>query len=188
MTTRRAFMQIAAAAVAPGALGVRPAAAHGSAPHWVLFEESMAPARLFAQSMASRGIATLALREGDLTRAWLHTLRPGWQRGDTCLAGLTLPASLFCLEQLAFEHGRRVIFHAEHVLLPGERVTHQLHRTAFPLEGAALDQAGARWPLRLAGELSTPRAAPGPRPGPSLAALEPALPPGARLLASWIIA
>src|SRR5512139_1523801 len=189
MTTRRAFMQIAAAAAAPVALGGVPAlSASGPGHQLVLFEESLAPAAAFGRRAQAHGIAARAIHQGDVTDAWLDAVRPAWRHsGRASIAGLTTPAALFCLEQLAFAHGLRVVFHAEHMLLPDGSARHQVLRARQPFAGAALDRAGSRWPRRLADSLLDHRPPGGARPGPSLAALEPALPGGATLLTSWII-
>lgn len=189
MTTRRAFLQVAAAAAAPAALGGMPGlASRGMPPDLVLFEETLAPAAAFARRVQSRGIAVRSLRHGDITDAWLRAVRPAWQRGRASIAGLTTPSALFCLEQFAFAQGLRVMYHAEHVLLPDGRVLHEVHRTQKPVSAALLQRAADRWPLRLADSIAHPRISRATRPGPSLAALAPALPAGATLLTSWIIA
>jgi hypothetical protein len=188
MTTRRAFMQIAAAAAAPVALGGLPKRACAAAHQIVLFEQSVAPAQSFARAARSQGVTAHSIREGDVTDAWLRTLRPAWQRGPAVIAGLTTPPALFCLEQLAFAHGLRVVFHSEHMLLPDGGVSHHVQRAHPPVTAGLLDRAGSRWPQRLADWLLELQPRTGKRPGPSLAALQPTLPEGATLLASWIIA
>jgi hypothetical protein len=132
----------------------------------------------------------LSLREGDITSLWLNEIRATWSLKPAALAGLTTPAALFCFEQLAYAHGLRVVFHAEHVALPDGRVEHQLHRSG-PVADLAVDdlaRSRQRWPARLADALSGRSKPRGRRPGPSLAALQPVIPEGATLLTSWIIA
>lgn len=165
----------------------------------VLVDAALPPARAFAARAAQLGVPVLALPDGDPTGAWLTLLRPAWQRGPARVVGLTAPATLFCLEQLALAHGLRVTFHAEHRLGHDRAATHALQRAA-PGHGAhaALARGGAQWPARLAHSLLSPP--PRPRrpfpgavqaasgvPGRSLAGLPPALADGERLLASWII-
>lgn len=188
MTSRRAFMQIAAATAAPMALGGMPSLpSSGASARFVLFEESLAPAAAFARRARSHGIATLALEHGDITQAWLGAVRPAWQRGRSAIAGLTTPAALFCLEQFAFAHRMRVVFHAEHVLRADGAIEHQVQRSRQGVTASALQLAGSRWPQRLADSLLATRPVHATPRGHSLAALEPALPPGATLLTSWII-
>jgi hypothetical protein len=189
MTTRRTFMQIAAAAAAPMALRGAPALATSSAgPRLALFEDSFAPAAAFAHRARFHGITPVAIHQGDITDAWLKTVRPAWRRENASITGVTTPAALFCLEQFAAAQGMRVVFHAEHVLRADGCVEHQVQRALQPTTATALRRAGQRWPQRLADMLANQRSQNSSRPGPSLAALEPALPPGATLLTSWIIA
>jgi hypothetical protein len=181
-------MQIAAAAAAPMALGGMPKRTSPAAHQFVVFEESVAPAQSFARAARSQGVPAHSIREGDVTDAWMRTLRPAWQRGRAIITGLTTPPALFCLEQLAFAHGLRVVFHSEHMLLPDGGVSHQVQRARHPVTAGLLDRAGSRWPQRLADSLLASQPQAGHRPGPSLAALQPHLPEGATLLTSWIIA
>ena len=136
-----------------------------------------------------RGTPVLATRQGDITALWLEHLRPLWASSRAPVAGLTLPGTLFCLEQLAWQHRMRVTFHAEHVVLPDAGFEHTVHRDAQSrrLTAGALVRAGERWPQYLAESLLNHRPG-GARNGPSIASLQPALPDGALLLTSWIIA
>ena len=98
---------------------------------------------------------------------------------------------MFCLEQLAFASGLRVVFHGEHVVYPGGGTEHRLLRgaEAVALSAADLERAGPLWPALIADAIGRhrERSARG-RFGPSEAALAPVLPPQTQLLASWIIA
>ena len=77
---------------------------------------------------------------------------------------------LFCLEQLAWSQGLRVIFHAEHMVTPVQSA-----HTAWA--GTVADIVTAH------GAMPTARHA-----GPTSAGLAPAPTPDAQLLTSWIIA
>lgn len=145
-------------------------------------------AMAFAVRLSRHGIPTLAIRSGDVTDAWLKSVRPAWQHGRASIAGLTTPGALFCLEQFAQGHGLRVVFHAEHVLLRDGSVQHEVQRAAQRVSAASLHRADHRWPQHLADALIATSPNGARRPGPSLSALEPALPAGATLLTSWIIA
>ena len=148
-------------------------------------------ANSFGGKFAALGAPVHAIADDEITELWLGTIRPLWAKGPATIAGLTRPAALFCLEQLAWSHRLRVVFHAEHVLHADGSTSHQLHRGAagVDLTATALARAGAAWPAQLAQAMATHHRNPwAPRFGPSLAALEPALPPGAQLLTSWIIA
>ncbi len=193
MTTRRTFIQAAATAVPASLAAVRVDAALLTNPsdlHAVVIDEEHAAARAFGRRLAAYGAGVLSIREGDITSIWLTEVRETWKRRPAPIAGLTTPTALFCFEQLAFAHGLRVAFHAEHVVSAGGGVHHELQRTGPIIDLAAVDLArsGARWPTRLADALSGRAKPRGSRPGPSLAALQPSIPEGATLLTSWIIA
>jgi hypothetical protein len=85
----------------------------------------------------------------------------------------------------------RVVFHAEHVVHADGRTEHSLLRGAdrLRLSAADLARAGESWPTHIVEALARYRPqGDGARFGRSHAALEPALPPQAQLLTSWIIA
>jgi hypothetical protein len=52
--------------------------------------------------------ANIAFIEGDVTALWRDRLNDLWKVGTTNVAGITEPAALFCLEQLARGCGRKV--------------------------------------------------------------------------------
>jgi len=129
--------------------------------------------------------------DADITHVWLHQIGPAWRQRPVAIAGLTARSALFCLEQLALSRGLRVVFHGEHVIHPDGRTEHSILRGAQRAQISARDltHAGAQWPALVADALTRHRRTTGPeRFGPSDAALEPALPSGAQLLTSWIIA
>lgn len=65
--------------------------------------------RRFSPPLASTGLAAeVAFIDGDVTALWRDRLSALWQNGSASVAGLTQPAALFCLEQLARGHGRNV--------------------------------------------------------------------------------
>jgi hypothetical protein len=194
MTSRREFLEVAALSALPAVAGASlTAGVTGTSPgfHLVLFDERYPQARSVATGMNWAGAAVHSLTDGDVTEVWLHQIGPAWQRGPAVIAGLTARPALFCLEQLALSSGLRVVFHAEHVVHPNGRTEHSLLRGAegVGLSSADLSQAGRHWPARIAEALATyrPQAA-RRRFGRSAAALDPALPPQAQLLTSWIIA
>jgi hypothetical protein len=188
MTTRRTFIHFMAGAV-PVALAA-PDFAETRVPRAVIVDDAHDSARVLAARAGMRGTPVLATHQGDVTTLWLKHLRPLWTSSQDPVAGLTLPGTLFCLEQLAWQHAMRVIFHAEHLLLPERGLEHTVHRDqrSHRLTAAALERAGGRWPQHLADTLVANRLVRAARPGPSLAALAPPLPAGATLLTSWIIA
>jgi len=187
MTNRREFLHGAAAIVAaPLAAGAAVPVARQAGFNTVLIDTRHAPARAFGADLEGYGATVVGLPDGDITAAWVSRIHPAWKRARISLAGLTEQPALFCLEQLAFGHGLRVVFHGEHVLLPDGPARHRICRGA-PEVAALLQGSGAQWPHRLAQSLAAWRPPTGVRFGPSEAAMAPALPTRARRLMSWMI-
>lgn len=189
MTSRREILQGAALATMPLASCVPESAAvastSGSHFHAVIVDPRHAQSLQFGTRLASRGVRPAALSDGDVTGLWLADIEPAWRKAPVSLTGLTRLDTLFCLEQLAWSHGLRVSFHAEHVLDEAHATAHALHRADI---GSSLSR-GLWWPTAAA-DLVLAQAASraGHGLGPSLASLSPTLPGGADVLASWIIA
>jgi hypothetical protein len=59
-------------------------------------------------TMADRA-APLALFDGDLTKLWVEKVLPLWNEGPAVIAGMSNPAALFCLEQLARGERHRLV-------------------------------------------------------------------------------
>ena len=211
MTSRREFLEAAALTAALPAIAGTPlahaaiqavpaASASTAAPlgaatqhcfHHVLFDARYSQAMSAATRLDRAGTSVHALSDGDITQVWLDHIGPAWQRGPAVVAGVTARPALFCLEQFALSSGLRVVFHAEHVVHANGRTEHSLLRGAdrIGLTAADLTRAGQQWSARIADALATYRSqVDAPRFGRSDAALEPALPPEAQLLTSWIIA
>lgn len=187
MTNRRDFLHGAALAAMPLGTGLLPDDAT-TAPiadfHAVLVDARHAEALRFGARLAARGASVRQVQDGDITSLWLDDIAPAWRKAPVPLAGLTRPPVLFCLEQLAWSHGLRVVFHAEHVVEPGSATLHTTHRPSY-----AAGMRGPLWPTVVADRIAAHGARlTTERPGPSLAALQPELPRGAELLTSWIIA
>jgi hypothetical protein len=195
MANRRDFLT--AAALTAGSLALTPATQAATqrrplALHAVLIEERFAPSRAFGARLAAHdGTPVLAVADGDITQLWLQQIGPAWRRHPVAVAGLTTRPALFCLEELAAVSGLRVVLHAEHILLPQARTEHQILRGAKSagLDALDLSLSGPLWPTRMADAVALHRSSSQAlRVGPSDAALEPAMPEGAQLLTSWIIA
>jgi hypothetical protein len=177
MPSRREFLQRATTVVAPLvaaplAGGVQAGATSGDASkyHAVLVDDRHPEARQFGSILGARGAAVHSVTDGDITSLWLATIAPAWRRAPVAIAGLTRPPVLFCLEQLAWSQGLRVIFHDEHLVTPGQA-------------------AHAAWAGKVADIVTLHGATPSPRfAGPTSAGLAPAPTPDAQLLTSWIIA
>ncbi len=170
------------------ALGEGPAA---PAFHSVLIDDRHSAARDFGERFSAQGAKVSRVAGGEITDLWLREIRPAWQRRPVPIAGLTERAALFCLEQLAWAQGLRVVFHAEHFLEAGH-ADHDVHRCGGgrPLvDRQQLKLAGSNWSGRVADAVagfsvrSRAKAV-----GPSCAGLEPAMSSGANLLTTWIIA
>ncbi len=198
MTNRREFLHAAAVSALPLAAGAAQTdrapptdAPPRTALHAALVDERHAQARAAGARLAARGVTVHAVPDGDVTQTWLRHIGPAWRREPLSVAGLTERPALFCLEQLAWSCGLRVVFHGEHVVHSAGRTEHALLRgaEAAGLSARDLYRAGPSWPALLA-EAMASRGEPArrDRPGPSAAALAPTLPHGAQLLTSWIIA
>ena len=83
----------------------------------ILFDSRYGECRSFAAAARRFGHAPLAFY-GDITALWYDDLRPHWAAGGGSIAGMTTSTSLFCLEQLAKDHWRRVTFRIDHGLTP----------------------------------------------------------------------
>jgi hypothetical protein len=115
-----------AAAVGPHAAGASPYAPAGhSGLRFGLFDTRFPVAVAFSRALLRRGV-TLAPFHGDVTAVWFEQLDPLWRREPIRVAGMTTPSTLFCLEQLAWDHGLRVAFRGTHEPAPSGGVTHLL--------------------------------------------------------------
>jgi hypothetical protein len=197
MTNRREFLQAATLSGLPtiaGAIGVVEVS-RVQAPlidlHAVVLDGRHEEALALGASLSRAALAVRTLPDGDITQLWLREVGPAWREQPLAIAGLTARPALFCLEQLAWSSGLRVVFHGEHVIHCDGQMEHSLLRGAQQAQLAVrdLERAGALWPARIARAfVSYQQPARRRRPGPSEAALEPPLRSGARLLTSWIIA
>jgi hypothetical protein len=169
MTTRREFLQagIAASAATPIAAGVfasdNPTMSELSASalslppmpfYKVVFDERFPDSVAFAAEMKRLGVAVHGIR-GDMTDFWYHELYPQWRKSPVPIAGLTGHGPLFCLERLAWDHGMRVMFRAEHQYRPDGCVEHVMSAHEAVLRDAfGLATAGSNWSAQLAGLVS----------------------------------
>jgi hypothetical protein len=163
MTTRREFLQAGIAASAlPFGAAVTPAArnpdtAAAASPlepaasfYKVVFDERFSESVAFAHEMARRGMTVHGI-SGDMTDLWYHDLHAQWQQNPVAIAGLTGHGPLFCLEQLAWDHGMRVVLRAEHRYAAENCMEHELSAPDVLLpETTSLAQAGAGWSTQMA--------------------------------------
>ena len=135
MTNRRQFLGMGiAAAVWPGwmtAFG-RPSLTGGPVEeparlplYKAIYDTDYASAVEFAAQMRRRGVVVHAI-ERDITSVWFNDLALQWRQRPVAIAGLTAPAALFCLEQLAWDHRMRVVFRATHALASDGTVEHRV--------------------------------------------------------------
>jgi hypothetical protein len=69
-------------------------------PKHLVFDTRYPAATLFARRMQQAAILMHDIR-GDVTELWGTKLKSGLERGPMVIGGITTPASLFCLEQMA---------------------------------------------------------------------------------------
>lgn len=138
MSTRRLFMKAAAATaaipfIAPLLRGRARAAAPAEplAIQAVVFDPHFAESRAFGETAGALGHNVHALAgDGDVTRLWTDHLQGRWADRPTAIAGLTGQGAMFCLEQLAWGYGMRVVFQADHRRGPSGTVEHALFATS----------------------------------------------------------
>jgi hypothetical protein len=158
LTNRREFLQGAVWAALPVVVGapLLPTAARAAVPRtfpMVLIDDRHAEARAFGTALAAWGALVHAVPKGDVTALWRESIGPAWRQAPTVVAGLTRSPALFCLEQLGWELGRRVVFCAEHLVWAGRPVRHKVLRTMSVAERAdeiKLSMRGRLWPSHLA--------------------------------------
>jgi len=123
--------------------------ARSSSPlHAVLLDERFAEAARFAAVARSEGLRTRAMR-GDVTDFWYAELHFLWKQRAVPLAGLTGYATLFCLEQLAWDHRMRVIYRGAHTPRPDGQLEHVLAGPPQALDALAQGCA-CDWPAAIA--------------------------------------
>ena len=150
MTSRRKFIGLGiGAAVLPGltqaaewsSMGWAEAKGLGRLPLYkAIYEKAYAPAQGFAARMQQRGVVSHGI-DADITGVWFNDLALQWRRRPVAIAGLTAPAALFCLEQLAWDHRMRVAFRATHTQRPGGAIEHRIQapQTLMPQIRQSLD-------------------------------------------------
>jgi len=127
----------------------------------IIADENFELSTAFAQHAAARG-ANVHVGSSDITSLWFHDLEPRWRHTPLAIAGLTTPEALFCLEQLARDHGMRVVTRAEHRMRNHEVIEHSIYG---PSEVVSCMDYGCKtttaWPATVADALltfpSTPR-------------------------------
>lgn len=154
MTNRREFLQVAAVLSAAPLVG-RVAMAAGRNPvalDAIVFDSRHTEARDFGARADRIGVPLRPIA-GDITDLWQHDLRLRLKAASVAIGGLTERPALFLLERLAWDHGLRVVFEAEHEPDGRGGAAHRLVRTAAPGLARTLEGAGRNWPVVLADAL-----------------------------------
>ena len=155
VTNRREFLQTAAvlsAAPLAGRIAAFAAGRESAALEAVVFDTRHAAARDFGARAGLLGVPQRSI-DGDITALWQHELRDRWRTAPVSVAGLTERPALFLLERLAWDHGLRVVFEAEHQPDGRGSAVHRVVRPADPGLAVELDAAGPRWASALASAL-----------------------------------
>ena len=192
MTTRRKFLEAAAlASTLPitARLFVPSAAATPAIHrlHTVVVDQRWHQSRALAQAADPTGNSHAAIL-GDMTDLWFTNLEPHWRRAlpssVMALAGLTAHGPIFCLEELAREHGLRVVYRGIHESVDDQTIRHRFW-------GAVPDLAATpAWAAAVGSTVaSIPCAAPalGSRAPADVEITTRATPPSETLV-SWLIA
>jgi hypothetical protein len=115
-----------------------------------IFDARYTESRLFAASLDGLGVRTQALRDGDVTDAYL-TFDRLWRHQPTAIAGLTQFGPMFVLEQLGRERGLRVALRVAHEVRVDGTLAHTLTGAPDTLALAeTLRQQDVEWPVLIA--------------------------------------
>jgi hypothetical protein len=189
ISSRRHFLQAAAAAsLVPFAARVSLAATDAGAtvrPWLVVAETRSAAAAAFAAEAGRWGIPVRPI-DGDVTALWYDELDALWRARPMPIAGLTARPALFCLERLAWDHGMRVVYHAEHTQRADGTFAHVARMPVRGLNAAALAAEGERWSGHVASVLARLPAESAVARGPSTASTAAATDETATVF-SWMI-
>lgn len=163
MASRREFLQVGIAALAlpiSARAALSSQASSEAAPdatplYKVIFDERFAESAVFGAEAQRLGLPVYSIR-GDITDLWFHDLDAQWKKSSVAIAGLTAHGAFFCLEQLAWDHGMRVVFRGDHRILPDRSIEHAFTGPKTVLNRAARMRDDSRddheaWPARVAG-------------------------------------
>ena len=163
MASRREFLQIGVAALAlpiSARAGLAPAIlgqANESTPtplYKVIFDERFASSRAFASEVKRLGASVYGIK-GDITDLWFNDLDARWKKEAIGIAGLTEHGPLFCLERLAWDHGMRVVYRADHTYRADGYMEHELSGSERMLrEAVNISSSGPDWSSRTASLLT----------------------------------
>ncbi|HEY8519555.1 MAG TPA: hypothetical protein VIN61_05715 [Gammaproteobacteria bacterium] len=159
MTNRREFLRtgvtVSAMPLAINGLlsaetAAREAGAGGVALHATIVDDRYAEARRFGDALGELGVRAAALRDGDVTDAYL-ALRSLWRERPAAIAGLTQFGPMFVLERLGFERGLRVVLRVEHRVRGDGELEHAIAGAPHVVALAeTLQRQGVEWPVLFA--------------------------------------
>jgi len=163
MASRREFLQIGVAALAlpisararltPEISG-RANQSVATPLYKVIFDQRFQSSRAFAGDVKRLGAPIYGIK-GDITDLWFHDLDARWKKEPIGIAGLTEHGPLFCLERLAWDHGMRVVYRADHTYRSDGYMEHELSGSEQMLrEAVDLTSSGADWSSRMAALLT----------------------------------
>jgi hypothetical protein len=87
-----------------------------------VYDERYEAAVAFGAAAHRLGVPARSI-DGDVTALWVDDLSLRWRAEPAVVAGITSAEALFCLEQLAWDRGRRVVVRAGHETGPDGRRT-----------------------------------------------------------------
>jgi len=165
MITRRNFLEtslagtLGAGVILAASRSMSIAGAPGpqrSALHTAVVDLRFAESRRFGAALDRLGTSVRTF-EADVTELWFTQLDPMWRAERGPVAGLTAYGVLFCLERLAWDHGMRMVYCAEHEPLAEGGMQHTLPASASAL-AAELQMGGhLAWPRTVAQWLAQTR-------------------------------
>lgn len=144
----------AAAAVGAGAMAgvcaasqaeATPAAAGPRTPLYkFIYDGRFAACRAFAAAALRVGASSgIEATGADITELWSNDLRARWSAGEGAIGGMVTSRTLFCLEQLAKDHWKRVALRVEH------EFAHRITAPAAMMAQLNSALIAADWPARM---------------------------------------
>lgn len=119
-----------------------------------LYDTRFAASRAFGERMEAQGVATAAMAGGDMTALWFDNLHHQWKEKPVAITGLTARGPLFCLEQLAWEHGMRVVFRARHSATNDGAILHEIEGDSVLVDAAQRVAMQDGWAVGLSDVIS----------------------------------
>ncbi|MDV7212898.1 hypothetical protein [Azotobacter beijerinckii] len=118
----------------------------------VLADRRFRAGELFARQAEAHGLPVESIGD-DFSRFWAERLHGRWQNLPLGLAGLTTFGPFICLQQLARDHGMKMLYQGKHRTLDNRLSEHVLQGPAHLVEAVSGGRAG-EWPLGFAQSLA----------------------------------